>query len=119
MTGTLLARIATRVASVTVAILVAFALPLGGVQTQRVELHCCCPSLARCKCPTHDARPATQTTMEKCHRTIESFSTAPIPAFVPPRFAMVDVAVIRLAVVHVPLADPHAAPPPRRPDAPS
>lgn len=107
-----------RLASIALAVLVAVALPLGNLRTERVEIHCCCPSIERCKCPDHDTPPAAPT-MQACHRTLDTFSTPAIAAFVPPHRAATTVAQVVTVVAHAPLPIPHAPPTPRRPDAPS
>lgn len=100
------------------AVLIAFALPLGGVRTQVVDVRCCCPSPERCKCPDHEEAPLAPA-MQACHRTLETYTTPAIPAFVAPIEARLDRAAVAVAVTHVAPPPPHAAPVPRRPDAPS
>lgn len=107
-----------RLASIALAVVVAIALPLGNLRTQRVELHCCCPSVEQCKCPDHDTPPAAPT-LGACHRTLDTFATPAIAAFVPPVRAMTTVVQRMTVVAHAALPLPHAPPPPRRPDAPS
>lgn len=104
--------------TVTAALLLAFALPLGGVRMLVVEIACCCPSPERCKCPDHD-EPPDQPTMQACHRTLEAFQTPAIPAFIAPHVMSTELVRVELRAEHAAIAIPHAPPPPRRPDAPS
>ncbi len=114
-----LRRVATAAATCVVALVVALAVPVSQLRTVTFVHECCCPDPANCHCPKpkagHDAVP----TMRACHESNRAIVAPTLPAFsAPERSLMPPPACADVAVV-AELAEPHAAPPPARPDAPS
>jgi hypothetical protein len=113
-------RIATAVATFVVAIVVALALPVSQLRTvETVQDKCCCPDPAHCKCPEHKPGHTNKPQLKDCHRTSHDVTSPPLPAFEPPKVALVAPAVRIVGVVLPVPARPHDSPPPARPDAPS
>ena len=101
------------------ALFVIIALPVGQLRLSHAEKSCCCPDPAKCKCPDHRSDPSKGTSIERCHKTPQHLAGSSIPAFTAP-VAIAVMPAVRIAdVSHVSLSEPHAAPAPRRPDAPS
>ena len=114
-----LRRYATAAATILVAIVCAFAVPVSQLRTfSRIET-CCCPDPSHCHCPDHKPNPAGTPTMGACHRQSHDFVAPVLPAFVTPAVVAVAFPERAITLVAAPLRTPHAAPAPRRPDAPS
>jgi hypothetical protein len=114
-----LRRLVAAAATYVVAIVLAICVPFSQLQTIAEQIECCCPDPEQCKCPDHNPDEGTQSKMQACHKTQQTFVAPAFPAFVAPAVA----AVARpdpVAVAPPPaLPVPHPSPPPRRPDAPS
>lgn len=114
-----LRRIATAASTIVVAFVLAVFVPIAQLQIFVDAPPCCCPNPKICKCHDHDKGDPGQPTLRACKQVPDAVAQAPLPAFVTPVLE-VDIAPARiLGEVHVALADPHPAPAPRRPDAPS
>jgi len=106
-----------RVLPVLVAIAVSLALPVGQLRWIVVERACCCPDPDRCQCP-HD-EPPSEARLGPCHATAQSVvSPQPAAIAVPTTVATIEPVRAIAHAIHL-TTEPHAPPPPRRPDAPS
>jgi hypothetical protein len=115
----LVRRAATWISTVMVAIVVAFAVPVSQLRAVSIIKTCCCPDPAFCHCPDHKSDPSPQPTMRACHNSERAVVAPELPAFAAPEIPVELAVFVRpVAIEHV-LADPHPAPPPARPDAPS
>ncbi|HUS28984.1 MAG TPA: hypothetical protein VMZ53_10745 [Kofleriaceae bacterium] len=106
----------TAATTVIVAIALAVLVPVAQLQTFVEKDACCCPNPKACKC-NHDD-PA-QPTMKTCHQKAPAIASTTLPSFVPPEVTDVVAPSRALIAINAPLPDPHPAPAPRRPDAPS
>jgi len=114
-----LGRIAAAASTFVVAIVLAICVPVSQLRTFSTKVECCCPDQSHCKCPHEKPGKSGQPSMRACHKTQQDFEAPLAPSFVTPASA---IALAPRAVDHDPffvLPDPHAAPSPRRPDAPS
>ena len=115
----LIRRIAARISTVVVAILVALAVPVSQLHTVAIIKACCCPDPTNCHCPDHKPDSSPQPAMRACHNTERAIVAPQLPAFAAPVIAAAEVpAAVAAAPAHA-IPAPHAAPPPIRPDAPS
>jgi hypothetical protein len=114
-----LRRLISAATTVVVAIVLAICVPVSQLQTVATQTECCCPDPDQCKCPDHKPDEGSQPVMRACHKTQQTYVAPALPAFLPP--AIIDVARPEpIALAPVPrLPEPHPAPAPRRPDAPS
>lgn len=117
--GVRLHRLVTAAATIIVAIVLAIFVPVAQLQTIADQPSCCCPDPHKCKCPEHKPADPMNTTMRACHQDAPAIEQAQLPAFVAPELASVDAPARALVLAPSPLPVPHAAPAPRRPDAPS
>jgi hypothetical protein len=102
-----------------VAVVVALAVPVSQLRTVAIHHSCCCPNPDNCHCPDHKPDASGKTQIRACHSTTQIIVAPQAPAFMEPVLAMADAPARTLeAATHV-MTDPHDAPPPRRPDAPS
>jgi hypothetical protein len=103
-----------------VALLLGLVMPAATLRFATVERWCCCPDQSKCHCPDHEPGGDAQSSLGACHETQQIITSTPIAAFAPPSVVAdaVAVAPVARAIVYA-TAEPHAAPPPRRPDAPS
>lgn len=115
----LLRRIATAASTIVVAIVLAVFVPVAQLQIVAEAPPCCCPNPKKCKCPDHKRGESGPSTMRACKQAPEAAVQAQLPVFVPPAVAIASAPARILGEAHVALADPHPAPAPRRPDAPS
>ena len=114
-----LRRAAAAVATCTVALVVALAVPFSQLRTFAVVSTCCCPDPSHCHCPDHEPDHSGQPGMRACHRESHEVVSPASPSFAAPR---VEVAFASPRVVPasiVPLGTPHTPPPPADPDGPS
>lgn len=102
-----------------VALVLAFAVPVSQLRTVIVEKSCCCPDPSHCHCPDHEPSKQSQPSLRACHQTQHTIVAPTLPAFAAPALASADAPAPRTALVVHQLRDPHSAPPPARPDAPS
>jgi hypothetical protein len=115
----LLRRIATAASTIVVAIVLAVFVPVAQLQTVAEAPPCCCPNPKKCTCPDHHAGDSGQPSMRACKQTPDAVVQAQLSVFVAPAIPVAIAPVILVSEAHVALADPHPAPEPRRPDAPS
>jgi hypothetical protein len=114
-----LRRAAAQVSTIVVAILVALAVPVSQLRTITVVKTCCCPDPANCHCPDHQKDASSQPSIRACHNTERALMAPQLPAFTAPVVAIADMPAIALVAADPSIPDPHPAPPPTRPDAPS
>ena len=114
-----LRRIATAASTLVVAIVLAIVVPVSQLHTFSRQTECCCPDPEQCKCPDHDKHAPAQATMKACHKTAHDFVAPVLPAFVTPRIEVASVPRVVAPAPVVALVEPHPAPAPKRPDAPS
>jgi hypothetical protein len=101
-----------------VAAIVVVALPI--VQLPQTFMTCCCPDPSDCHCPKESgARDLGTPTMRACHHEAFTIVNPAAPAFVATRLALPSRGAPRLAPPLAVARDPHQAPDPRRPSAPS
>jgi hypothetical protein len=112
-------RIAARISTVVVAILVALAVPVSQLRTVWVAKACCCPDPTNCHCPDHKADSSPEPSMRACHNTERVIVAPELPAFRAPAIAVAPAVTPAVAAVVHSISAPHPAPPPTRPDAPS
>ncbi len=115
----ILRRIATAASTIVVAIVLAIFVPFAQLQTVAEAPPCCCPNPKACKCPDHNPGGDSQSTMRACKQAPDAVMQAQLSVFVPPAIAISIAPARIIGEAHVALADPHPAPAPRRPDAPS
>src|SRR5690242_6323231 len=114
-------RVVTAISTSVVAIFLLLAVPFAQLRLPVEKPACCCPDPELCKCPDHNkAKAPDEARMKACHKSPTSAVVVePLPVFQgPPAVAFAPPAFVALPVVDI-LRDPHASPPPRRPDAPS
>lgn len=114
-----LRRYATAAATILVAIVCAFTVPVAQLRTISRVTTCCCPDPSHCHCPDHKTAPTDQPSMGACHRQSHDFVAPVLPAFVAPEVVAIAPAERAMPPASAPLRTPHVAPAPRRPDAPS
>jgi hypothetical protein len=112
-------RIAARIATIMVAIVVALAVPVSQFRTVLVVKSCCCPDPTNCHCPDHKTDPTSQPSIRACHNSQQTIVAPQLPAFAAPAVALADVPEAVAAAPAQSIPAPHPAPPPIRPDAPS
>jgi hypothetical protein len=113
-------RIATAAVTFVVAIVVALALPVSQLRTvETVQERCCCPDPAHCHCPDQKPGSTNEPQLKNCHRVSHDVVAPQLSAFELPQVALVAPPMRIVALVVIAPATPHAAPSPRRPDAPS
>jgi hypothetical protein len=112
-------RVAARISTIVVAIAVALAVPVSQLRTITVFKTCCCPDPANCHCPDHQNDSPSQPSIRACHNTERAIMAPQLPAFTAPIGAVAAAPVVAITAAESPIPDPHAAPPPIRPDAPS
>ncbi len=113
-------RISSYAVTMVVAFVVALAVPVSQLTTvQTITEKCCCPDPAHCKCPSHKPDPTQDPQFKDCHKTSHDVVAPQLPAFAQPEIAFVAPSVQLLAFAPAPYVAAHAAPDPRRPDAPS
>jgi hypothetical protein len=112
-------RAVTAISTVVVAIVLALTVPVSQLRTVSIVKSCCCPDPERCHCPDHDPGKSTQPSMRACHQTSHAIVAPHLPAFTPPAVAIAAAPARVIALVTYSISDPHGAPPPARPDAPS
>lgn len=115
-----LAPIVNAAVTLLVAFVVALAVPVSQLATvQTITEKCCCPDPAHCKCPSHKPGPAQDPQLKDCHKTSHDVVAPQLPAFAQPEIAFVTPSVQFVAFAATAYVAAHAAPDPRRPDAPS
>jgi len=101
------------------AILLALGVPFATLHTEQQRVTCCCPDPDHCVCPDHKPDKSGQPHMQACHKQSVDGIRAQLAAFEPPAPITLELPVRRWQPVVHALPSPHAAPLPRRPDAPS
>jgi hypothetical protein len=114
-----LRRIATAASTIVVAIVVALAVPVSQLRTFAIQTSCCCPDPAHCHCPDQKPDHGNQPTMRDCHKSSHEVVSPDAPAVAMPEVAIVNELPRAMPRVAWMIAEPHAAPAPARPDAPS
>lgn len=106
-------------ATIMVAIAVAFAVPVSQLRTVQIVKSCCCPDPTNCHCPDHKTDPTPHPSMRACHNSQQVIVSPQLPAFAAPALAIADVPATAAPAPAPAIPAPHPAPPPIRPDAPS
>jgi hypothetical protein len=110
----------TAAATFVVAIVVALAVPISQLRTVDIVKSCCCPDPARCHCPDHQpGDDSDQPGMRACHQSQQVTIAPQLPSFVAPATIVNDAPMRVVAVASIALPEPHPAPSPARPAAPS
>jgi hypothetical protein len=112
-------RIAARISTFMVAIIVALAVPVSQLRTVTIVKTCCCPDPSDCHCPDHKTDSSQQPSIRACHNTERAIVAPELPAFRAPVIAVAPVAPVAAVALAPAIPAPHPAPPPTRPDAPS
>lgn len=112
-------RATTALTTLVVAILLALCVPVSQLRTVAVKQACCCPDPTHCHCPDHDAKKGTQSELRSCHRSQQVTVAPTLPMFTEPVVTVAIAPVIPVAAPLHEIHEPHAAPAPVRPDAPS
>jgi hypothetical protein len=105
--------------SITVAVIVMFALPVSQLRTVSIRIECCCPDPAKCHCPDHEKGTSQQPSIQECHKSTQAFDAPTVPAFMPVAIEVTSAPARVVAAVDHTLADPHAPPSLDRPSGPS
>jgi hypothetical protein len=100
-------------------ILCMLAVPTAQLRTVARITTCCCPDENHCHCPKPPSGSPDQPSARTCHKQSHDFVAPLAPAFVTPELVAVSAPVRAMTLASAPLRTPHAAPAPRRPDAPS
>ncbi len=105
--------------SVTIALIVLFALPISQLRTISARIVCCCPDPTRCHCPDHQKTTSDHDSMRACHKSSQAIDAPTVSVFVtaPAETISVPTRVIGM-VEHAPTKS-HEAPPLDRPRGPS
>lgn len=106
-------------ATCVVAVAVALAVPVSQLRTIVIVHSCCCPDPDDCHCPDQKGDASTQPTLRPCHRTQLELVAPASPAFVATELVAIAAPVRAAVTIAISLPDPHAAPAPARPAAPS
>lgn len=105
--------------SLTIAVIVMFALPISQLRTVSITVECCCPDPAKCHCPDHEPDHGAQPTIKACHKSSQSFEA---PSTSPVVLAAIETLVTPPRVIgtidHA-LANPHLPPSLPAPRGPS
>jgi hypothetical protein len=112
-------RAATSIATFMVAICVALAVPVSQVRLVMTVSTCCCPDPSHCHCPPEKPERPAIPTMKTCHHRSHDVVSPSAPLFVRGTFEAKDLVRPMIEVATDLPGDHHAAPDPRRPDAPS
>jgi hypothetical protein len=108
------------VATFVVAIGCALAVPLAQLRTFHVEVKCCCPDPDDCHCPTEKQhRSSDGASMRVCHHSDQQIVAPQTPSFTAPAAIASGAPARAIVAIALPHDEPHPAPAPRRPDAPS
>lgn len=105
--------------SVTIALIVLFALPISQLRTISARIVCCCPDPTRCHCPDHQKTSSDQASMRACHKSSQAFDAPTVPLVVMASTEAVSVPARLISVVEHAPTSPHEAPPLDRPRGPS
>jgi hypothetical protein len=108
-----------RISTIVVAIAVALAVPVSQLRTISIVKACCCPDPANCHCPDHEKDSSSQPSLRACHNTELAVMAPQLPAFTAPIAAVAAAPATAIIAADPAIPDPHPAPPPTRPDAPS
>ena len=103
--------------SIAVAIMLSVIVPVAELRIADDQPTCCCPNPEMCKCK-HQGDPSAPS-MRVCHSKPSDIVRAELPAFVPPLVIAVEPTEQPILEVIAALPEPHPAPAPARPDAPS
>jgi hypothetical protein len=108
------------VPTLAVALVLAVLLPVAQLRTYSSQRTCCCPDPTTCHCFDHKIQHPGPPALRPCHTTSRDTVTPEAPALVLAD-ATLPVPVAGAADVAAPAwrSDPHTAPDPRRPAAPS
>jgi hypothetical protein len=109
----------TAAATFVVALVVALAVPVAQLRTDRVVIDCCCPDPSNCHCPDHNPDHSSQPAMRDCHRTRHQLVSPQAPAFVASRVAIGVGARRALPIAVLPPKAPHVSPDADEPYGPS
>jgi len=112
-------RVVTALSTFVVALLLVFAVPAAQLRTITVTKSCCCPDPAHCHCPDHHGSKSSQSELKACHQSSNAIVAPTLPAFAVPETAVAIARSVTPVSIHPWLLDPHRAPAPARPDAPS
>ena len=105
--------------TIVVAIVTALALPVSQLRTRYVTTTCCCPDPSHCHCPDHKPGDSGVPAMRACHKEAHEIVSPVPPAIDVPEVAVAPAEPRVTVAIASPIPAPHAAPAPRRPDAPS
>jgi hypothetical protein len=112
-------RLAAAATTVLVAFVVALAVPVSQLRTFAIQTSCCCPDPAHCHCPDHAPDHGNGSSMRACHKTAHEIVSPVAPAFAAPDVVIATAPARALSRTAWTIAEPHAAPAPARPAAPS
>lgn len=105
--------------SLTIAVIVMFALPISQLRTVTVTVECCCPDPTKCHCPDHDKDPSQQPTMKACHKSSNAFEAPTVPQFTAVASETVTLPARAIAAIDHALTHPHLPPSLAAPRGPS
>ncbi len=103
----------------TLVVAVATALPVSQLRTFSMVVTCCCPDPGDCQCPPAPCDDGKHEAMKRCHNTMADVVASATPAYTPSPIAAPPISQRVAFAIEAPIARPHAAPAPSRPDAPS
>jgi hypothetical protein len=105
--------------SLTIAVIVMFALPVSQLRTISITVECCCPDPTKCHCPDHDEDSGQQPSIKACHKSSQAFEAPAVPPFMPAVVEAVSVPARAIATVDHLLTHPHQPPSLDAPRGPS
>jgi hypothetical protein len=105
--------------SLTIAVIVMFALPISQLRTVAIAVQCCCPDPTRCHCPDHGKDTSQQPSIKACHKTSQTFEAPTVQTFTPVAIESVSAPVQAIATVDHALTHPHQPPSLAAPRGPS
>lgn len=102
-----------------VGVIVMLAVPVSQLRLVVDRVECCCPDPEQCKCPDHDKKGPSQTTIQACHKKSEAIANAASHAFAMPTVTVIARPAEQIASIEFPVTEPHEPPSLDRPRGPS
>ena len=99
--------------------LVAIAVPVTQLRTSIVVKACCCPDPSNCHCPPDKHHDDHGASLNACHHVDHVVVSAQAPSFTSPIAIALPDPTLELVAIELAPHEPHPAPDPNRPAAPS
>ena len=112
-------RALTAAATLVATIAIALAVPVAQLRTFHVDVKCCCPDPDHCHCPPDKKHDRGGASLNICHHSDNVVVAPQVPSFAAPAVPAAREPARALVAIELAVDQPHSAPAPRRPDAPS